>query len=296
MSDPWGAKLERLNLTRSHYHNDDYLRFLVDSVWKLHGPRSLVDFGCGSGYLGLKLLPLLRAGSTYTGIDSSPRLLGQARSAFAGAPWETDFVHGDIRDVPFPDDSFDVALSHSALMHLPRPAQGVAEMVRLTRSGGLVIACESNWNGFNAMNHVAELDELEVKDLGFLQRLFARDREVEGKDGNLGVKMPVLLHKAGLIDVDARVSDAVRCCLPPLDTAEKNARYEALRADGLAGTVGKEEARRMRERFLKRGFSAEAAEEEIRRAKRLAEQFAGSGRGFHIVSPLVMMFSFGRIP
>ena len=35
---------------------------------------------------------------------------------------------------------FDVAMSHSSLMHY----RGVAEMVRLTRSGGLVIACESN--------------------------------------------------------------------------------------------------------------------------------------------------------
>ncbi len=296
MSDSWGDKMERLSLTRRHYHNDDYLRFLVDSVWKLHGPRSLVDFGCGSGYLGLKLLPLLPVGSTYTGIDSSPRLLAQARSTFAGAPWATEFVLADIRDVPLPDSSFDVAVSHSSLMHLSRPTQGVAEMVRLTRSGGLVIACESNWNGFNAMNHVAELDELAIKDLGFLQRLFARDREIDGRDGNLGVKMPVLLHKAGLIEVDARVTDAVRCCLPPLDTAEKNARYEALRADGLAGAVGEEKARQMRERFLMRGFSAEEAEEEIRRAMHQAEQFAESGRDFHIVSPLVMMFSFGRIP
>ena len=35
MSDPWGEKLERLDLTRRHYHNNDYLAFLVDSVWKL---------------------------------------------------------------------------------------------------------------------------------------------------------------------------------------------------------------------------------------------------------------------
>ena len=145
MSDPWGEKLERLNLTRGHYHNDDYLSFLVESVWRLHCPSRLVDFGCGSGYLGVKLLPLMPAGSTYTGIDSSPRLLDQARSVFADAPWDTGFVHADIRDVPLPD-------------------------------------------------------------------------------GSLGVKMPVLLHKAGLIDIDARVTDAVRCCLPPLDTAEKNDR------------------------------------------------------------------------
>ena len=160
-------------------------------------------------------------------------------------------------------------------------------------SGGLVIACESNWNGLNAMNHV---DELASKDLGFLQRLFARDREIDGKDGNLGVKMPVLLHKAGLIDVGARVTDAVRCCLPPLHTAEKNERYDALRAEGLARAVGAEESRGMREHFLERGFSAEEAEEEIHRAIFQAERFAASGRDFHIVSPLAMMFSFGRVP
>ena len=296
MSDPWGGKLERLSLTRRHYHNYDYLRFLVESVWKLHCPTRLVDFGCGSGYLGVKLLPLMPEGSTNTGLDSSPRLLDQARSVFADAPWETNFVHADMLDVPLGDDSFDVAMSHSSLMHLSQAERGVAEMVRLTRSGGLVIACESNWNGFNAMNHVDELDELAIKDLGFLQRLFAHDRETDGKDGNLGVKLPVLLHKAGLVGVDARVTDAVRCCLPPLETAEKSERYEALRADGLARPVGTEDARRMRERFLERGFSAEEAEEEIRRATFQAERFAASGRDFHIVSPLAMMFSFGRVP
>jgi hypothetical protein len=65
MSDPWGGKLERLSLTRRHYHNYDYLRFLVESVWKLHCPTRLVDFGCGSGYLGVKLLPLMPEGSTF---------------------------------------------------------------------------------------------------------------------------------------------------------------------------------------------------------------------------------------
>ena len=147
------------------------------------------------------------------------------------------------------------------------------------------------------MNYVDELDELAIKDLGFLQRLFARDQEIDGKDGNLGIKLPVLLHKAGLIDLDARVTDAVRCCLPPLDTApEKNERYDALRADGLARLVDAQDARRMRERFLERGFSGDEAEQEIRSATLQAEQFAESGRDFHIVSPLTMVFSFGRVP
>jgi 16S rRNA G1207 methylase RsmC len=33
----------------------------------------IIDFGCGYGYLGMKLLPLLPKGSTYTGVDKGVR-------------------------------------------------------------------------------------------------------------------------------------------------------------------------------------------------------------------------------
>lgn len=64
----WDDKLEYLTSTRDLYYNDDYLEFLVKSVWKIHESVHIVDYGCGYGYLGLKLLPLLPQGSRYTGI------------------------------------------------------------------------------------------------------------------------------------------------------------------------------------------------------------------------------------
>jgi hypothetical protein len=38
------------------HHNDDYFEFLVRTVWRLDKVSRIVDFGCGFGYLGLKLI------------------------------------------------------------------------------------------------------------------------------------------------------------------------------------------------------------------------------------------------
>ena len=71
MSQEWDSKFEYLRNSRFLYHNDGYLEFLVAKVWKIEKPVKVVDFGCGYGFVGIKLLPLLPKGSTYTGIDSS---------------------------------------------------------------------------------------------------------------------------------------------------------------------------------------------------------------------------------
>jgi hypothetical protein len=39
-------------------HNDDYLEFLVTRVWGLKESCRLVEFGCGAGKMGMKLLSI----------------------------------------------------------------------------------------------------------------------------------------------------------------------------------------------------------------------------------------------
>lgn len=78
----WDSAIEYLRNTRGLYYNDDYLEFLVKNVWKMNTPINIVDYGCGYGYLGLKLLPLLPKGSTYTGIDKGKDLIMEAREVF----------------------------------------------------------------------------------------------------------------------------------------------------------------------------------------------------------------------
>lgn len=77
-----GEKIEYLMRTRDLFYNDDYFELLVKSVWKITTPVKIIDFGCGYGFLGLKLMPLLPAGSSYTGIDLGEKLLDKARNVF----------------------------------------------------------------------------------------------------------------------------------------------------------------------------------------------------------------------
>jgi SAM-dependent methyltransferase len=217
----WDDKADLLSATRPLYHNEDYWRFLVREVWRLDDrPRRLADFGCGYGWAGLFLMPMLAAGSEYTGLDRSAPLLEKGRALFAqSAPCEARFVLGDATLTPFKDDHFDVAFAHALLMHLPDAKAALAEMIRVTRDGGLVIACDASHNAINALIHVHETEEQDQAPLSLFQAMNADLRRRTGIDHNIGMKTPVLMHQAGLRDVEARVSDAVRLSFPPLDTA-----------------------------------------------------------------------------
>jgi ubiquinone/menaquinone biosynthesis C-methylase UbiE len=46
------------------------------------------------------------------------------------------FCRADVRDIPFPDNSFDVALSQEAFAHIPDKPRLVAEAVRVLKPGG----------------------------------------------------------------------------------------------------------------------------------------------------------------
>ncbi|WP_245916696.1 hypothetical protein [Bacillus fungorum] len=46
----WNSKLTYLKNTRDLYYNDNYVSFLVNTVWKITKPVHIVDYGCGYGY------------------------------------------------------------------------------------------------------------------------------------------------------------------------------------------------------------------------------------------------------
>ena len=108
-------------------------------------------------------------------------------------------------------------------MHLPQPAKALGEMIRVTRDGGRVIACEACNNAINALVHVHETDELAHVPLSLFQGMNAHLRTQTGIDRNIGMKMPVLMHQAGLAEVQARISDAVRTSFPPSTRPRRNA-------------------------------------------------------------------------
>ena len=116
----WNGKIEYLRESRKDLWNADYFAFLVEHVWKFDKPVKIIDFGCGMGYMGSVLLPLLPEGSTYTGLDVAANLLEQARDTFAKTPWQTEFIEQDLTTYE-PKEAYDLTICQCALIHIPSP-------------------------------------------------------------------------------------------------------------------------------------------------------------------------------
>lgn len=290
----WDAGDEYLHNCYLLQHNDDYLGFLVRQVWQLEQPCRLVEFGCGTGKMGLKLLPLLPQGSTYTGFDQSAALLVKALEVWKNYPWQPAFYQGCIYHAPFRNNAFDIALTHTVLMHVPNVDKVLQEMVRVTRDGGMCISCEANRNAHTALLHIEEINNQEQVPLDLFQTMNAAIRRKTGVDHNIGVKMPVLMHKAGLVNIQARISDAVRPLMPPLDTAYKNTLFQAICDEGY-GQPQPDQAQiaRWRANLMGYGISEQAAQAEIERE--LEQDFLNKGPNYHTVFTSLLTWSYGTV-
>lgn len=265
----WDDKIEYLKKSASLYYNDDYIQFLVDRVWKINRPVHIIDFGCGFGHLGLRLLPILPERSKYTGIDAGTRLIEHAQKLFKESPYDTEFIIGDFDTVVF-EKKYDIAVCHGVLLHMTDPMQILNKMIDCVKSEGRVIAFEPHWIGNNASFHYEGIQQSSVIPLGQLQELFERDVKLTSKDGNIGLKLPLYFNRLGLSDVQCRVSDKVNIHDPIADRENALKLYEAMQFNDPGD----------RESFisglLERGMLPEEADRQYEAEKYLSATFTSS--------------------
>ncbi len=87
---------------------------------------SAVDAGCGTGDL---LRTLSQKARHVIGVDSSPRMLEQARRQFQNQD-AVELRLGEIEHLPLRDEEVDLAVMNMVLHHLPLPQQGLREVHR----------------------------------------------------------------------------------------------------------------------------------------------------------------------
>ncbi|HDR8042437.1 class I SAM-dependent methyltransferase [Bacillus cereus] len=285
----WNNKLTYLKNTRDLYYNDDYVSFLVNTVWKITKPVHIVDYGCGYGYLGLVLMPLLPEGSKYTGIDSGETLLAEARELFRLLPYDSEFLEGDATEIEL-NDKYDIAICHAFLLHMTTLETMLQKMIHSVKKGGKIICFEPHWISNMASYLLDGEKQSEFIQLGVLQKLFESDTQRNGKDGNIGMKIPIYLSELGVKNIECRVSDKVNFLDSNMHHNDKNDLYQSLKEEGIAGDPG--DKQQFVERLIARGLTYDNAlaqyEAELRFFK-----------AFHLHSSLVyapnMKITFGEI-
>jgi SAM-dependent methyltransferase len=109
-------------------------------------PRRVLEVGCGWGELAEWLAR--ETGAEVVAVDLSPRMVELARER------GVDARVADVQALPFEDGSFDVAVAAWMLYHVPDLAAAVAELARVLRPGGRLVAVT------NSAFHLQELREL----------------------------------------------------------------------------------------------------------------------------------------
>jgi ubiquinone/menaquinone biosynthesis C-methylase UbiE len=103
----------------------------VDLVERYGAGGDVLECGAGTGLL---LERITRFARRARGIDLSPGMLERARAR------GLDVVEASVTRIPFEADTFDVTCAFKVLAHVPEIRSALAEMARVTRPGGVVIA------------------------------------------------------------------------------------------------------------------------------------------------------------
>ncbi|MFD0868324.1 MULTISPECIES: methyltransferase domain-containing protein [Paenibacillus] len=252
----WDNKVDYLSNTRGLYYNDDYLEFLVGTVWKINAPVNVIDFGYGYGYLGLKLLPLLPEGSSYTGLDRGEELIRTAREVFRTLPYSARFIAGDLEELQV-ERKYDIAVCHAFLLHMTEPKKMLRKMIDSVVDEGRVICFEPHWITGMAGYHLEGADSSRIIPLDILQKLYEKDGARTGKDGNIGIKLPIYMSQLGLRNVQCRVSDKVNFLDQTMEQPDKEDLFRSIQADGFAAKPGNQE--QFVRSLEKRGLTPEEA-------------------------------------
>jgi ubiquinone/menaquinone biosynthesis C-methylase UbiE len=116
-----------------------YQRVIADLAALRLVEGKVLDAGTGPGTLVRELARSLPGLQVY-GIDLSEDMIGLARAHARREQLEerVHFASGDVADLPYPDQSFDVVVSTISMHHWHQLEQPLRELYRVLRPGGRV--------------------------------------------------------------------------------------------------------------------------------------------------------------
>jgi ubiquinone/menaquinone biosynthesis C-methylase UbiE len=140
---------ERLRMRKSAYANvegDDPRELVFEAIAEAR-PRRVLEVGGGEGELAERVLNEL--GAELVAIDQSERMVEIQRSK------GIDAGIGDVQELPFADGEFDAAVAAWVLFHVPDLDRSLAELARVLKPSGRLVAVTSSTEHFQELWQLA---------------------------------------------------------------------------------------------------------------------------------------------
>jgi ubiquinone/menaquinone biosynthesis C-methylase UbiE/GNAT superfamily N-acetyltransferase len=122
----------------------EHKRASIEAMGLRPGDAGL-DVGCGTGDDVRLIADRVGASGRAVGVDVSGELLAAARER-TPAGVAAEFVVADAHALPFADGEFAAARVERTLQHVADPAGAIAQMARVVRPRGRVVAIEPDWD------------------------------------------------------------------------------------------------------------------------------------------------------
>jgi len=232
-----------LELSRKYMWRKEFIPILYKYL-DIHPGQTIVDVGCGTGFLTRLVARALKGDGEVIGIDRNERLFQYARrlTREAGLDSIVSFRRGDANKLPFVENFADRVICQAVLWTIRDPKKAVKEMIRVCKPGGLVGAIEFAADSVNFYYPESErLSELQTKSMRAGVEGY---RKLYGYDRNIGWKLPSYFHELGLERI--RLDGYAHAWLQQDDRIPVRHRVEMYRRDleWLRGRLGNLDAER----------------------------------------------------
>lgn len=206
---------------RDFWWNSDYLELLARR-FDFAAVESVLDVGAGIGHWGMLLASVLPPNASIVGLERDPRWVAEADRRRARRPDAARFRfdQGVAEALPYEAETFDLVTCQTLLMHLADPRAAIAEMVRVVKCDGLVLAAEPNNRASVLVDTSVSVDmpiEAKLDAIRFMLR-YERGKMLLGEgDGGVGDLLPGYFAGAGLAHIQTDLNDKATCLVAPYD-------------------------------------------------------------------------------
>lgn len=156
-----------------HYSPGRTWETLARALLQLLETGDVLDIASGDGVTAELLAPHARS---VVCVDSSTRVTDAARERLSGFK-NVSVVQGDMHALDLPDESFDLVLLLHALTYSETPASVLAEVARVLRPGGRVLAAT-----LGEHDHRGAVEPFDHRNLGFTTDALAALAKRSGLD------------------------------------------------------------------------------------------------------------------